>query len=261
MASNNTIEMAQHMMPRRKTRPGLFKRRRGNDGGIQPRRLDFSQVSIFDESDDAELAEALNLTETLDEAAPPPPRANPLKGKPAPQPTVAKKVHRFELTAWRKAKITFTEGDGFCRLAHAKESDGTGTAKSFNISLLQLRNMLDSFDRITEAMTAIKEQPSQKTDLFIHLGDKVHVRLHTPYVCMNIRVMERGPSGLYPTKAGIALRAQELLNLEAHIPSLDALLNEEGVVACFHGNQEAETSCPHCSPYPEVVDLVDSDDY
>jgi len=264
MACSKELEITEQMLPRRKQRTGLFKRRRGNDVAIRPRRLDFSQDQLFDDIADEALAEALMCTEALDAPSTPFNPANevkPVNSLPKPVMVKKKKVHRFELTAWRRAKLTYTEGDDFCRLAHAAENDGTGIAKSFNISLLQLRNLINSYERLAEAMLIVKDHPTRKVDVMIHLGDKVHARVHSPFVCLNIRIMEHGPSGLYPTKSGIALRMQELLNLSENFPSLEALLDEAGVNTCFHVNTESETNCSHCTPYPLTTNDADYDSY
>jgi hypothetical protein len=245
-----------NMVPLRKTRANLFKRRRvTNKRTIQPRRLDFSGSSLFDDETDKDFTDALMCSETLTEMAVTP--------KPLPKPvlpeTSTPKKHRFDLTGWRRAKITFNDGDDFCRLAHAREQDGTGEAKSFNITLLQLRNLINVYDKISEALQAVKDRSSRKVDLTLHLGSKLHVRVNTPYICMNLRIMEKGPSGLYPTKAGIALRAKEVANFGDNIPALEALLDELDIEPCFHANPEGETACMHCNPYPDTDTLLDSD--
>lgn len=245
-----------NMVPVRKARAGLLKRRRvTNARTIQPRRLDFSGSSLFDDESDKDFTDALMCSETLTEM--------PLTPKSLPRPvlpeTSTPKKHRFDLTGWRRAKITFNDGDDFCRVAHAREQDGTGEAKAFNITLLQLRNLINVYDKISDALQAIKDRSSRKVDLSIHLGDKLYVRVNTPYLCMNLRMMEKGPSGLYPTKAGIALRSKEVGNLGDNIPALEALLDERAIEPCFHDNPEGEDACMHCSPYPDTSTLLDSD--
>lgn len=259
MASASNLEIGTHMLPLRKTRGALFKRRRvSNDTLLQPRRLDFSDTSLFDDERDDALVAALLDSEALAE--------QPITQAPKPLPKpvlpviMLPKKHKFDLTAWRRAKMTFTTGDDFFRLAHDCENDGTGSANSFNISLLQLRNLINAYDKIAAALVEVKEKSVRKVDMTIHLGDKLHARINTPYVCLNLRIMERGASGFYPTKAGIALRAKEVAHFGAHIPALEAVLDDLDIEPCFHANPEGETCCIHCNPYPDIEAANDFDD-
>lgn len=261
MASNSDLENATHNAPLRKTRPGLFKRRRISDDTLmRPRRLDFSDTALFDdEARDAALVSVLMDGDSLTEAP------GTQVGKQLPKPVIPvftiPKKHKFDMTAWRRAKLTYTEGDDYFRIAHDHEKDGSGTANDFNISLLQLRNLINVYGEIAAALQAVKDRSPRKVDLSIHLGDKLHARVNTPYICLNLRIMERGGSGFYPTKVGIALRAKEVEHFGGHIQGMEALLDEMSIEPCFHANPDGEASCIHCSPYPDIQDGDDSDDY
>jgi hypothetical protein len=258
MASASDFDIAT--LPGRKTQQGLFKRRRvSNDTLMRPHRLDFSDTSFCDDERDDALVSALMDDEALAEhpgTPGPKPAAKPV----IPEFTTPRK-YKFDLTAWRRAKLTFTSGDDFCRLAHDCEKDGSGSANDFNISLLQLRNLINAYAELASALQAVKERSTRKVDLTIHLGDKLHARVNTPYICLNLRIMERGASGFYPTKVGIALRAKEVEHFGGHIQALEELLDERQIEPCFHANPEGEICCIHCSPYPDVNAGDDSDDY
>jgi len=246
------------MLPRKKSRQPLHKRRCFlNRKSIKPRRLDFSQAfvsDIDDESDTMLLSDDdLTCTAPMNKVV----MAQNIVIKPPKSP----KLRLFDLTAWRPCKIMHNDADDFFRLAHLVELDGRGSEKAFNITLPQMRELIYVMLQIDEAFASLQECPQVKVDFLKHICSKVHVRVHDPYKCLNIRVFEQNSTGVYPTAAGIALRLKEWDNLKSIKQDLEAILDEAGLISCDHANQMAESECPYCSPYPEQQEAagIDSD--
>ena len=254
--SASKLVIQEHMLPRKKGRQPLAKRRKLAHGKtVIPRRLDFGDVFTVPSDDDDEsiLADALSSMDTMDTPQ--------VMVTPVSVANNEPKLMHFDLTSWRPCKLTYRAGENFFRLAHSLERDGTGSKKALNINLQQMRDLIDTIPQIDKAFTTLCESPLVKVDLLVHIGSKLHIKVHSPYKCVNIRVFEQGSSGLYPTSAGIALRVKELDKFKLIIPQLECVLDAAEVISCQHDNQLAEMVCNHCSPYPkqEEASFSDSD--
>ena len=246
-------ELFGGLLPKRRNKPAPFRRNHAMMGGSSEGLDNTVFATIrkrlnFDEAEDALEARDIigDTVQSLPEASP-----QPIK------------VTKFDLTVFRRAKLTYAHGSNEVRIAHDFELDGTGKQGSFTITLLQLKGMLSLLPLYRGNLERMTGDDPAEVNLLESIGGKVHLRLSSPYTCVNIRTFERGSKGvLYPTKKGVALRKAEIMKLETHVDALIQLLVEQNVTGCFHGNYEAEQQCQHCTPYPATVaDLSDSDDY
>ena len=239
---------------------GLRKRRTVDNGDIPLKRLSFDLPNdVEDLTRDAEphtpLARPLRTGTPRQDTSHPASVATSAE----PQHAAKNQLKRFDLTAWRPCKITYREGDTHMRIAHACETDGSGRNRSFNMPLQRMRKLLAEIPRLGPILEEMQSGGQQDVKIMIHLGGKTHARVYAPFACLNVRNFERGRNGLYPTADGIALRAGEVMNLGNYVTELDTLIDDAGVLECFHGNQMAELECRECTPFPENDD--DDDDY
>ena len=242
------------LLPKRRTRPVGYRRSHSMVGETG----DELDNSVF-----ATIRKRLNFEEAAAAATANDPVANTQPADAATADEQTAKVTKFDLTVFRRAKLTYTHGSGQVRFAHDFELDGTGKKGSITMTLLQLKGLLTYFRLFRTNLEHMDDEDADDVNLLQSLGGKVHLRLATPYTCVNIRTFERGrKGGLYATKKGVALRKAEFLKLETHMDALTQLLDEQGIDECYHGNYQAEVECPHCTPYPAGLNGgSDSDSY
>ena len=241
------------LLPKRRNKAGGYRRTHSMAGEPAGELDTTARASIckrlnFDDAD-AALSASTIIVNT--------PQSGPVA---SPQPV---KVTKFDLTVFRRAKLTYAHGSGQVRFAHDFDLDGTGKQASFTITLLQLKGMLRLLPLFQANLERMDATNAADVNLLESIGGKVHLRLSSPYTCVNIRTFERGSKGvLYPSKMGVALRKAEIAKLETHVDALMQLLVAQNVNDCFHGNYEAEQACAHCTPYPATpADDTESDDY
>lgn len=169
---------------------------------------------------------------------------------------VLKYIHYNIGDSRRVVEVHYYQGNNYFDIVTYEKSPSGNYSKVSNkclrISLELLAVFIDNLDAILDAVSILSA--GGETELKIHLGQLIYVRIDKGVRCVDIRKhfipsnLEVSEDNLKPGFPGVGLRITEFNNFANLLPQLINLTEVKNIIPCSRKVEHDVQNCKTCNP-------------